>query len=163
VTIEIPLNHGFVTVVDDEDWPAAVAAGRWSVSVKPKTMYAVRTVPKVGGGWTTTRLHNVLTGWRFVDHINGDGLDNRRVNLRPAAQSTNGANVGPRSHNASGYKGVGWHKGGRKWVAQITAKGRHYHLGLFTDPAEAARAYDAAALHHFGAFARLNFPQEQSA
>lgn len=60
--------------------------------------------------------------------------------------------------NTSGYKGVGWSRASGKWRAYIQVDGRQVHLGLHLDPLDAARVYDAAALEHFGEYARLNFP-----
>jgi hypothetical protein len=93
-----------------------------------------------------------------VDHDNGNRLDNRRENLRPATKSQNMSNRGPFLNNKSGFKGVCWHKRRQKWIAQIHVSGKRTHLGYFDDPIAAARAYDAAALELHGAFARLNFP-----
>lgn len=157
---EIPLSRGLLAVVDDADYERVIAAAPWSASVKPGTAYALRGVRRPDGRWTTIRLHNFLTGWPFVDHINGNGLDNRRCNLRPADKTTNGQNRTRTCANTSGYKGVTWHKQGRKWAAQLQATGRRIHLGLFDSKIAAALAYDDAARRHFGEFARLNFPLE---
>lgn len=109
-------------------------------------------------------MHGFLTGWPRVDHINGDGLDNRRSNLREANAAQNAANAGLRSDSVSGFKGVYPNTaGGLPWKAEIRANGKRRYLGIFGDPATAARAYDAAAREAFGEFARLNFPQENAA
>ena len=115
--------------------------------------YAVRSLP----GQPKQGMHTFLTGWSRVDHINGNGLDNRRSNLRPASRSQNGANRGAPSNNTSGFKGVTRFR--LKWMAKIQVHGRTIHLGLFATPQEAARAYDTAALEHFGEYARPNFPK----
>ena len=147
----ITLTKGLSGVVDEADYERVVAAGRWSAEVRPNGAYAKRA---------RTRLHNFITGWRFVDHINGDGLDNRRANLRPANHATNGRNVGKPSSNTSGFKGVTWDRRARKWRAQIMTDGRNRWLGNFTDPREAARAYDIGAIELHREFARTNFPRE---
>lgn len=69
---------------------------------------------------------------------------------------------GKRLDNTSGFNGVCWHKGAGKWVAQITHSRKHLYLGLFSDPKEAARAYDKKAVEVFGGLASLNFPDEDS-
>lgn len=161
MTVEIPLSQGLVAVVDDADVGRVLAAGKWSASVRENTAYATRTVRKADGGKTTIRLHNFLTGWSYVDHVNGNGLDNRRSNLRAADSITNAQNVGRRAHNTSGFKGVTWHRRAGKWMAQIVVSGHRIHLGYFADPTEAAKAYDAAAIEHFAAFARPNFEDER--
>lgn len=158
---EIKLTRGFVAIVDEVDFEKAIGAGSWAASVKSNTVYAVHGIKKNDGRWTTTRLHNYLTDWPFVDHINGDGLDNRRSNLRPSSYRTNSLNLARYSSNTSGYKGVTWHKGAGKWASQIQLDRKHHHLGLFADLEDAARAYDAAAIELHGEFARLNFPKDE--
>jgi hypothetical protein len=95
---------------------------------------------------------------RFVDHINGDGLDNRRANLRLATAAQNnwnskyGMGIG-----TSRYKGVQWHKHRKKWVAAISIDGQKKCLGYYSNEKEAARAFDKAAKERRGQFAVLNF------
>jgi hypothetical protein len=159
VTVEIPLStKGFVALVDDEDAPAVRAAsGTWRASKDGRTVYVKRHVRKPNGRYTTQTLHQFLTGLELVDHANGDGLDNRRCNLRLATFSQNCANRRPRTDTATGFKGVS--RLGNKWRARIQIDGRRTVLGSFATPEQAAAAYDAAALETFGVFARLNFPQ----
>lgn len=100
---------------------------------------------------------------RETDHINGDGLDNRRSNLRIATCSQNSANMWkPRrpdgSATSSRFKGVSWDRSRSKWQSKITTDGRCKNLGRYDSEEAAARAYDAAAEAQWGAFARLNFP-----
>lgn len=92
-----------------------------------------------------------------VDHINGDKLDNRRVNLRLVTHSQNICNRPTQSNNTSGYRGVYWHRKLEKWGAQIKVDGRQNYLGVHLTLEDAARAYDAAACRFFGEFARPNF------
>lgn len=154
--LEIPLTQGFVALVDEEDYDRVTAAGKWYAHVKGPSVYAQRRAPE--GGERKIRLHTFLTGWPLVDHINLDGLDNRRVNLRPATTAENLRNVGPRRTNTSGFKGVTRGRHGRGWVAQIRFNGQNIRLGTHSTREEAARAYDAAARELHGEFARLNFP-----
>lgn len=156
----IPLSQGLVTIIDDEDAERVLAVGGWFAHVKKGGLaYARCNVPADGGARRGVLLHTFLTGWPLVDHRNGDGLDNRRANLRRATKSQNGANQRIAARNTSGFKGVSWHKASQKWDAHIRANGRQRHLGLFLSPEEAARAYDAAARDLFGEFARPNFPE----
>jgi len=165
MTMTVPLSSGLVAVVDDEDHAAVMAYAPWSAYRSGRNVYGRRTVPLGGGRGTSVYIHQVVLPGVRVDHINGDGLDNRRSNLRPTTHADNMRNrriLG--ANNTSGYKGVSRDSrvAAKPWCASITVDRRHVYLGLFADPADAARAYDAAALHHFGEFARLNFPQEQS-
>lgn len=91
-----------------------------------------------------------------VDHINGNGLDNRRANLRLCTLAENLRNQRRRTNNASGFKGV--NKSGDVWRARIKVNNQEIPLGCYKDPTEAARAYDYAAKKYFGEFARTNYP-----
>lgn len=96
---------------------------------------------------------------QIVDHVNGVKTDNRASNLRLATVRQNQQNAG--SHGgSSSFCGVSFHRRDKRWQAYIVADGKHKHLGMFRYEIEAARAYDAAAIIHHGAFARLNLPQE---
>ena len=94
------------------------------------------------------------------DHINGDTLDNRSLNLRPATSAENVQNQRKprRSHSASKYKGIYPTRSGQPWAAVVVAHGRRRYLGVFHDEEAAAHAYDEAARQEHGAFARVNFP-----
>lgn len=96
----------------------------------------------------------------IVDHINGDFLDNRKSNLRICTRQENSLNRRKPKNNTSGYKGV--NKAGHNglWSAGITVNKTGYRIGLYGSLIEAAEAYDVAALHYHGKFARLNFPEK---
>ena len=91
-----------------------------------------------------------------LDHVNGKRADNRFANLRLASRRENMGNRSKRSDNASGAKGVSWHKQHSKWTAQIRCNGRRYHLGYFSTVEEANAAYQGAASLVFGEFAHHN-------
>jgi hypothetical protein len=156
--VEIPLSNGMIVIIDDEDYELASEVSSWCAHRGPKdrTYYARGRLP----GGRKVLLHRWLMGEPVgqVDHENGFGLDNRRSNLRVATPKQNQGNARIRKDNTSGYKGVGWYKAGQQWRAYITVDKRLVHLGYFIDLTDAARAYDAAALEHFGEFAHLNFP-----
>lgn len=161
---EVPLTQGFVALVDDADFERVIAEGKWHTARRRRGIYAERMVQRDDGSRCKIGLHTFITGWAFTDHIDGDGLNNCRSNLREATHAQNVRNAPKRIDNRSGYKGVSWSASSSKWVAQINEAGRRRkHLGYFTDPAEAARAYDAAALAIYGSFARVNFPGEVAA
>lgn len=119
---------------------------------------------KLRGG--TTRklaLHTFIMDakpGRIIDHIDGDGLNNQRSNLRLSTQCGNNQNRGKSRNNTSGYKGVYWHSHHDKWVASISSNNKRIYLGYFDDPIEAAKAYDAAAEKYHGRFGKLNFPKK---
>jgi hypothetical protein len=173
-TTEIPLTQGKVAIVDDVD--ADVVGLGWYAVRGCRTWYARRPLPAVNGRrWgPSERLHRAI--WarahpdepapRRLDHKNGNGLDCRRFNLRPANGRQNARNARLRHDNVSGLKGIHTNKAYRgRWRAQIRADGELIHLGMFATPKEAAAAYDAAARTLFGAFACVNFalPGERSA
>lgn len=147
--------------MDDEDFEE-LSAYRWHAS-GTNYLYAYRNIRK-GSGYRPVGMHRVILGLAgasrkiYVDHINGDTLDNRRANLRICNNRLNQANSKPQ-RGTSGFRGVRWHKGGRAWVAQIKVDGASMYLGIFRDEKGAARAYDKAAARYFGEFARLNNPK----
>ena len=91
-----------------------------------------------------------------TDHRNGDGLDNRRCNLRICTKSQNSINRKMQSNNTSGYRGVYWHKRDKKWLAHIKIDGKKINFGYCSTKEQAAEAYNEAAKKHYGEFARLN-------
>ncbi len=93
----------------------------------------------------------------YIDHINGDKLDNRKANLRFCTNQENSGNAGKSKRNTSGYKGVTWDKNRNKYMSCIGINKVTFNLGRFTCPIEAAKAYDAVAREWFGKFARTNF------
>lgn len=158
--LAVPLTRGYVALVDAADYPRVIAAGRWNVRPHGKTIYAQHAIVLPDGRRSTQQMHNFITGVIGIDHRNGDGLDNRRSNLRITTQAQNCANTRIRSNNKSGFKGVSWKASRNAWCAQIKRGDKSYYLGLFDDREVAARAYDAAAVEFFGEYARINFPKE---
>lgn len=158
----IELTKGQVAMVDDECYER-LSAMTWSASPSRGTYYARHTA-RINQRNVTVRMHRLILNApenMQVDHINGNGLDNRRCNLRLCTQAENMRNKRKRSKNKSGFKGVCWHRKIKKWQAAILGNGERRYLGYFVDPADAARAYDKAATELHGAFALLNFPREE--
>lgn len=93
---------------------------------------------------------------KYVDHINGNKLDNRPENLRCATNAQNIANSKSRDGSSSKYLGVCWSKNHNKWISSITTNYKTKHLGIFIDEIDAAIAYNKAAVIAHGEFARLN-------
>jgi hypothetical protein len=90
-----------------------------------------------------------------IDHINGNGSDNRWENLRQVTHKQNGANQGANYNNKHGFKGV--RKRGNSWSARIATEKKERHPGSFSSKYQAAAAYDVAAVELFGEYARLNY------
>lgn len=155
----VPLTKGQFAIIDASD-AAFVGRTNWHAKLNSqrRTHYAARTFV-VGGRSAHEYLHRALwekwTGKKpfQLDHKNGDGLDNRRENIRSATSSQNIGNTGRNSSNTSGYKGVSWLKSRGKWVAKI---GQTRHLGYFDTPEEAHAAYVVAAKARHGEFARVS-------
>lgn len=145
----IPLTQDQFALVDAADYELLVGMGAWHARQDRNTWYAFH------GG---RPMHKVLTGWPQTDHINGNGLDNRRCNLRPATHQQNAGNRRIPSNNTSGYKGVYRTRSTGKWFARIVVNDENVHLGTFDDKVDAALAYDVAAREAFGEYALLNFP-----
>jgi hypothetical protein len=152
---------GRIALIDDGDYDL-VTQHPWHVqeqrrSGRPTGPYAAATVrtgsPPRG---STILMHCLILGQPGVDHRNGNGLDNRRANLRPATHAQNQRNQRPRIVSTSEFKGVSWDSHRLKWHARIARR----HLGRFDDELAAAKAYDAAARELYGEFAWLNFPPE---
>jgi len=157
----ISLTQGLWAVVDEAD-VAQIAQHVWQATRVKNGWYASRYEPGVR---KPILMHRQILGLLpgrapEVDHLNLDGLDNRRINLRTATHSQNLFNHPRRSNNTSGYKGVSYRKDSGKWIAGIMVGGRAIRLGQYADAVTAARAYDAAARRLHGDFARLNFANQ---
>jgi hypothetical protein len=153
----IPLTRGRFAIVDADDYPR-LSKYTWFAEGTQKNYYAVR---KQNG--KSIKMHRQITNapdHLVVDHIDHQGLNNRKQNLRPCTFAQNCRNSRATARKTSKYKGVHWHKGQKKWAAQITADKKSYHLGYFYDEIAAARAYDKAARKLHGQFASLNFDYE---
>jgi hypothetical protein len=156
----ITLTQGQVATVDDEDYPQ-LSAYKWHAHETSHGFYAHHSVRLETGEYRTIAMHRMVMGLEFgdnrqVDHINHNGLDNRRSNLRVCTLEQNIRNQRKKRRKAtSSFKGVSLHKPGR-WRAVIRANGRQVHLGLFNSEHDAAAAYNAAAVRYFGEFANPN-------
>jgi len=147
---EIDVGNGLVALVDERDFKM-FGRVRW---------YAVRRKHYVYVRSRLGLLHRVIMNAPAgldVDHVNGNGLDNRRSNLRLATRQQNLHNSRkPTSGKSSTFKGVSWDESKRRWRARLRTGGRQVFLGLFDRERDAARAYNRAAREAFGAFALVN-------
>lgn len=139
----IPLTQGKEAVIDAKN-VSLVSAYAWQYH--PEGYAAHKR-------WNSTvYLHRLITNGERVDHINGNRLDCREANMRPATIQQNAANR--RKVTKHPYKGI--RPRAKKWAAEITVNRKYRHLGTFETPEEAALAYNKAALEAFGEFASLN-------
>ena len=148
---EIQLTRGFVTQVDDEDYEW-LNRWKWMAQKGTKTFYATRRKKRI---W----MHRVILNTpenKQTDHIDGNGLNNSRSNLRVCSCSENFMNRMPYLNRSSLYKGVDWHKATQKWRVRIKINRKERYLGVFNSEIEAAKTYDGAAIKLFGEFARIN-------
>jgi hypothetical protein len=163
-TVSIPLTKGKVAVIDADDLPLVQGYCWQAQSAHTRSgWYAVTNWrERTDGGVLISRstpMHALILGTKpglEIDHIDRDGLNNTRANLRHATHAQNKANCAPYRTNTSGYKGVSRHK--RRWRALISYGGRPHYIGLYATAEEAARAYDAKAREVFDEFAGCNFP-----
>lgn len=160
-TVLIPLTKGYSAIVDIVD--ADLADLKWHVSTRNN--YATRSTggrSKRRNEWLhriilERKLNRKLTVIEYPDHINGNGLDNRRQNLRVASMSQNNRNTPLSKSNTSGYKGVIRSKSKRSpWQANITYKNKRIYIGNFASAESAYEAYKQKAKELFGDFARVD-------
>lgn len=152
-TVRIKLTQGKETVISEIDFPRVVIHS-WSVSHQNGVDYACAPI-KENGKFKTKTLHRFVMEFpdKHVDHRNGNGLDNRRSNLRLATKAQNAQNSRLKTHK---FKGVTFNKQNGKFLARIGVNGKNKSLGHFKTAKEAAIAYNKAAAQIFGEFARLN-------
>ena len=153
---EIVLSRGLAALIDDEDW-SLVSKYKWWAAPAWHTFYAKTDGRRPDGSRFKLRMHRLLLmppDGLEVDHINGDGLDNRRENLRLATHAENSRNLRMPSTNSSGLKGASWHKAAQKWRSRIIINGQDIHLGLFLTAEAAHAAYCVASAKYHGEFGK---------
>ena len=160
---EIQLTKGFVALIDDEDFDR-VSKYKWCACVSGSAVYALHSFKS-----DLTGKRFVLSMHRFimdnpdgleVDHINHNGIDNRKENLRACTGSQNSMNSSIYKNNTTEYKGTSYNpknNPSNPYSAHIGYQGKLIHLGYYTTVQQAARAYDRKAKELFGEFAALNY------
>lgn len=151
----VPLTLGHEAIIDASD-VFLVSQWNWHAMPRANTVYAKRTdntqTPK-----QTVLLHRAILSDRqsmIIDHRNGNGLDNRRCNLRFATNAQNQHNRRIGADNTSGFKGVYWHQAGQGWAAQISLNGKIQYLGIYETAQCAHAAYCEASAKLHGPFGR---------
>ena len=157
---KIKLSQGKFALVDDADFDW-LSKWKWYAAKGRNTWYAGRNVRIPGSKRRTSlRMHRFILGITTTlacgDHINGNGLDNCRSNIRRATHAQNSRNQKIRTNGASKFKGVARNKLANKWIAQIKFEYKNIGLGYFKSEIKAARAYNKKAKELFGEFAKLN-------
>lgn len=152
---------GYKVLIDDEDYEK-ISQIEWRLSKKniPLGLFYFVKGYRINGKFIEMRLHRIVMGCqygdgKFVDHINGNTLDNRKCNLRICSHADNIKNQKIHSNNKSGYKGVSWDIKSMKWHSRITYNKLCVSLGFFNTPQEAYAAYCEAARKYHGEFARF--------
>lgn len=140
---KIPLSQGQYALVDDADY-LSLSKFKWFALKYRKHFYAGRSAT-INGKHFTLFMHRLIINTPpgfHTDHINHNGLDNRRRNLRIATPRENGMNRrGLQSNNTSGFTGVSWFEQRRKWRVRTTINGKQILIGFFDNKRNAAEAY----------------------
>ena len=156
----VPLTKGYEAVIDADD-VYLVNGLNWRALIDRNTVYAVCNF-LAGKKWKLVRLHRLIMGepnGLQVDHIDGNGLNNRKKgddgNLRVVTSQQNTHNQRIFKNNTSGFKGVSWYRQGNKWRSYIKINGVKKHLGYYDTPEAAYVAYCDASLRFHGEFGRV--------
>lgn len=152
----VPLTKGYEAVIDAADVPL-VAGSNWYASMECRRVYAKRRKTSGHKAHRIVSMHRTILDApddMLVDHKDGNGLNNRRKNLRLATATQNACNKTVQSNSASGLKGVVYHPETKKWRARIFLDGKTYSLGLHRTPEDAHRAYTEASGTIHGEFGR---------
>lgn len=164
--MEIQLTRGLFSVVDDNASPE-ITSKKWYAEHgnKENTKFYAAGYEKINGKKTKIYLHRVITKAKkgeFVDHINGDTLDNRSENLRICNASENQMNRCINSKSFSGVRGISFEEKSQKWTARIKVKGKSIWLGRFMTKEAAMFAYSNAARDYFGPFCPLEISEKEA-
>ena len=143
-----------LALVDDVDYDR-LSVYKWFNTGTSDHLIRTKTIRR--------RTHNFILANEVMqtvniryDHIDRDGFNNQKSNLRPATRSQNGANKDKQKDTTSVFKGVNWHKRDKVFQSRATINGKLYHLGSFQSEIDAAISYNIFAVKNFQEFACLN-------
>jgi hypothetical protein len=153
--VKVPLTKGRMALIDYED-AALIFQRKWYVMTSYDTIFYAATCEN-GKHLFMHRFILKPPQSQIIDHINGDGLDNRRQNMRLASHSLNAMNA-DYPLGASGYRGVSWNAAKKKWIAVHYGDDDRKQIGSFNTAEAGAQAYDLFVINKLGPTARTNFP-----
>jgi len=154
---KIKLTQNKYALVDETIFDV-LNKNKWFAVKSGNTYYAGRNLKVDGGKQKTVLMHSFIVTAKKgldIDHIDGNGLNNQKYNLRVCTRSQNLMNQGKQKSNTSGFKGVSWHKGHKKWGARIYYNGKNNQLGYFNDKIDAYEAYCNACVKYHGEFRKV--------
>ena len=156
---KIKLTQNKYALVDDIDF-GWLNKFKWYAEKgdRNKSYYAYRNRSAKETGSCRAKMHREILKTpkgMETDHIDGDGLNNQRKNLRICSGPENKRNVGLTTKNTSGLKGVSFYKRNKKWRAKICVNNKHFHLGYFESKIEAYEVYCKACIRYHGKFAKI--------
>jgi AP2 domain/HNH endonuclease len=148
----ITLHSGRELLVDDQDFDWVSRIKWYDTGKHAQRQWLVNGVKH------SQYLHCMLMSDtdKYVDHIDGNGLNNQTSNLRTCTHAQNMKNQKMRRTNKSGFKGVSFYKQTKRWVAYVRIGKKSKTIGYYDSPEEAAKMYDSEALKYYGEFARTN-------
>lgn len=161
---QIQLTKGQVALIDDEDFDD-ISQYRWFAVAPRQKDYTHSWYAATKTGGRNISMHQLLMNppiGSCADHIDHNGLNNRRSNLRITTTRENSWNTNKHKNCTSKFKGVAWNREKSKWQVRICINGKEKHLGWFHNEIEGANLYDFVAIQFFGPFAKVNFPTQQS-
>ena len=166
IVVNSKVHGAHIFFIDDEDYES-VAGLPWYLCNGKHTWYAYRDFPRIRGKGEKKKgimMHRQILNMEpnnglIVDHIDGDGHNNTRINMRTCTVTENNRNQVHTIAGTSKYKGVNWSKYHKKWHSGIVVNKKNLYLGRFDNELQAAELYDIAARHYFGEFCSLNFPE----
>jgi hypothetical protein len=156
---KISLTQDKYAIVDDSDY-VFLNKNKWCLNSRPgrKLSYAKRAITLENGKQKFISMHSLLIDTpkgMVVDHIDGDGLNNQRKNLRICSHTQNTRNASLSKRNKSGSKGIFWNKTNNKWKVSIGVDKKLLHIGYFINKEEAQKAYRNASLIYHKEFSRI--------